>query len=70
MKEVLRKYIIESLDREPDIFNGYKRFDLELLENIISYICSKVTNLTITSLNKYLWYIDSLAFNRYRKIIK
>ncbi len=29
----------------------------------IAYIASKVRNLTITSLNKYLWYIDMLSFN-------
>ena len=34
------------------------------LENIISYIASKVDNLTITSLNKYLWFIDMLSFNK------
>lgn len=65
---VFRKYIInvlnESLNRKPDIYNGYKYFDIELVENIISYISSKVGNLTITSVNKYLWYIDMLAFKR------
>ena len=53
-----------KLNRKPDIYNGYKEFDLELVENIISYIASKVTNLTITSMNKYLWFIDSLSFNQ------
>ena len=41
-----------------------KQLDLEKIENIISYIASKVRNLTITSLNKYLWYIDMLSFNK------
>ena len=45
-------------------YNGYKSLDLEKVENIISYIASKVKNLTITSLNKYLWYIDMLSFNK------
>ena len=49
---------------KPDIYNGYKSLDLEKVENIISYIASKVNNLTITSLNKYLWYIDMLSFNQ------
>ena len=37
---------------------------MDKLENIISYIASKVDNLTITSLNKYLWFIDMLSFNK------
>ena len=50
--------------RKPDIYNGYKEFNMDKLENIISYIASKVDNLTITSLNKYLWFIDMLSFNK------
>ena len=38
--------------------------DIEKVENIISYIASKVKNLTITSLNKYLWFIDIVSFNQ------
>ena len=61
---IYRKVINNSLKLKPNIFNGYKAFDLELVENIISYISSKVSNLTITSLNKYLWFIDILSFNQ------
>lgn len=64
IQEMYRRYINKILNRKPDIYNGYKTFDLELVENIISYIASKVKNLTITSLNKYLWFIDILSFNR------
>lgn len=60
----LRKYLRYTLNREPDIYNGYALLDLEKVENIISYIASKVKNLTITSLNKYLWFIDMLSFNK------
>lgn len=35
----------------------------KLNEYHILYIASKVKNLTITSLNKYLWYIDMLSFH-------
>lgn len=59
----IRRYLKSVLNRKPDIYNGYKSLDLEKVENIISYIASKVKNLTITSLNKYLWYIDMLSFN-------
>lgn len=59
----IRRYLKLVLNRKPDIYNGYKTLDLEKIENIISYIASKVKNLTITSLNKYLWYIDMLSFN-------
>ena len=64
IQDMYRVYINKVLKRKPDIYNGYKLFDLELVENIISYISSKVNNLTITSLNKYLWFIDMLSFNQ------
>lgn len=63
VQDNIRKYLKFVLNRKPDIYNGYKSLDLEKVENIISYIASKVKNLTITSLNKYLWYIDMLSFN-------
>lgn len=62
MQDILRKYLKSTLKRKPDIYNGYKTLDLEKIENIISYIASKVKNLTITSINKYLWFIDMLSF--------
>lgn len=62
LQNLIRKCIVDNLARTPDIYNGYKLLDLEKLENIISYIASKVRNLTVTSLNKYLWYIDMLSF--------
>ena len=64
VQDNIRKYLKFALTRKPDIYNGYKKLDLEKVENIISYIASKVKNLTITSLNKYLWYIDMLSFNQ------
>ena len=64
IQEYYRIYLMKSLEREPDIYNGYQTFDLELVENIISYISSKVKNLTLTSLNKYLWFIDCISFKR------
>lgn len=63
-KMLLREYINFDLYNAPNIYNGYKKFNLELVENIISYIASKVENLSITSVNKYLWYIDMLSFNQ------
>lgn len=64
IQDMYKRVINNSLRLRPNIFNGYKVFDLELVENIISYISSKVNNLTITSLNKYLWFIDILSFNQ------
>lgn len=64
IQDLYRKHIKEILNRKPDIYNGYTQLDLEKIENIISYIASKVKNLTITSLNKYLWYIDMLSFSQ------
>ena len=63
VQDNIRRYLKFVLNRKPDIYNGYKSLDLDKVENIISYIASKVKNLTITSLNKYLWYIDMLSFN-------
>lgn len=53
VQDNIRRYLKSVLTRKPDIYNGYKSLDLEKVENIISYIASKVKNLTITSLNKY-----------------
>ena len=64
VQDNIRKYLNVELSRDPDIYNGYKSLNLDKVENIISYIASKVKNLTITSLNKYLWYIDMLSFNQ------
>lgn len=66
----LRKKIIENtLSHEENVFNGYKKFDFEKLENLISYIADKVNNLYQTSLNKYLWYIDFLYYKKYVRSI-
>lgn len=64
IQDNIRRYLRYALNRKPDIYNGYKSLDMEKVENIISYIASKVKNLTITSLNKYLWFIDILSFNQ------
>ena len=64
IQDNIRRYLRYSLNRKPDIYNGYKSLDIEKIENIISYIASKVKNLTITSLNKYLWFIDILSFSQ------
>lgn len=69
IQEMYRKYINKIITTTPNIYNGYKTFDLNIVENIISYIASKVDNLTITSINKYLWYIDILSFNQRGKAI-
>ncbi|MBP3284470.1 MAG: DUF4065 domain-containing protein [Clostridia bacterium] len=60
----LRGYLEKELVREPNIYNGYKQFDIDKVENLISYIASKVDNLYLTSLNKYLWFIDMVSFQR------
>ena len=63
-KNLLREYINAVLYKSPNIYNGYKEFDIDTVENLISYISSKVKNMTITSMNKYLWFIDMLSFNK------
>ena len=45
VQDNIRRYLKSVLNRKPDIYNGYKSLDLEKVENIISYIASKVKNL-------------------------
>ena len=59
----LKRFIEIGLKSEPNIFNGFKTLDLEKLQNLISYIASKTT-LYLTSLNKYLWFIDMISYNK------
>ena len=59
----LKLYIESELKTSPNIFNGFKVLDLEKLQNLISYIASK-THLYLTSLNKYLWFIDMISYNK------
>ena len=59
----LKIYIESELKTSPNIFNGFKVLDLEKLQNLISYIASK-TKLYLTSLNKYLWFIDMISYNK------
>ncbi|MEN8906840.1 MAG: type II TA system antitoxin MqsA family protein [Clostridiales bacterium] len=54
--------IIEKLEQPENIYNGFRKFNIDKTENLIGYIAEKVNNLYITSLNKYLWYIDFVAF--------
>jgi putative zinc finger/helix-turn-helix YgiT family protein len=67
--EIRKKIITAELDSPESIYNGFKKFDLEKLENLISYLADKVENLYLSSLNKYLWYIDFLHFKRYSRSI-
>ena len=58
----LKLYIENELKTSPNIFNGFKVLDLEKLQNLISYIASK-TKLYLTSMNKYLWFIDMISYH-------
>lgn len=53
--------IIESLTHHEDEFNGFRKFDVERLTNLIGYLSDQV-KLFKTGLNKYLWYIDFQNF--------
>ena len=63
----IESFIKSRLCHEVSIYNGFRKFDLDRLENLIGYIASKVNNLYKTSLNKYLWYID---FANYKESLK
>jgi putative zinc finger/helix-turn-helix YgiT family protein len=60
---MLVKYVNVILTHEPSEFNGFKKFDLEKTESLIAYLAEQV-DLTITSVNKYLWYIDFAYFKK------
>lgn len=57
-RNIVNSLLNLELKHNPDISNGFRAFDIERVENLISYIASKVNNLYKTSLNKYLWFID------------
>lgn len=55
---IIKSLLESELIHEEDILNGFRKFEIERVENLISYIADKVDNLYKTSLNKYLWFID------------
>ncbi|MCB2313249.1 DUF4065 domain-containing protein [Clostridium tagluense] len=57
-KNIIKSLLEIELNHEEDILNGFRKFEIERVENLISYIADKVDNLYKTSLNKYLWFID------------
>ncbi|MCX7903265.1 MAG: DUF4065 domain-containing protein [Caloramator sp.] len=60
-----KKYIINLLSHEENIYNGYKKFDFEKVENLIAYLADKINELYQTNLNKLLWYIDFIYYKHY-----
>ena len=65
----LSTFIQAKLSHNPSIYNGFREFDLDRLENLIGYIASRVNDLYKTSLNKYLWYMDFLNYKNNLKSI-
>lgn len=63
-RNIINSLLNLELSHPEDISNGFRKFDIERVENLISYIASKVDNLYKTSLNKYLWFIDFENFNK------
>ena len=61
MKDRFRNLIISFLTHKQDEYNGYRKFDIERVINLISYIAHN-TELYKTSLSKYLFYIDFTNF--------
>lgn len=62
-KEIIKNNVIDTLTHIQDEYNGYRKFDIDRLLNLISYIADN-TALYKTSLNKYLWYIDFANFKK------
>lgn len=62
IKNLAKQIINSKLSHDENIYNGFRKFDIERVENLISYVADKVDNLYKTSLNKYLWFIDFAYF--------
>jgi len=50
-------------EREPDEMNGFRRFNLDKMENLILFFASSVNHAFKTKMTKLLWYADFLCFN-------
>lgn len=57
-KNIVKSLLETELSHDEDISNGFRKFEIERIENLISYIADKTDNLYKTSLNKYLWFMD------------
>lgn len=60
-KDAFKISTINFLTHKEDEYNGFRKFDIERLINLISYIADNV-ELYKTNLNKYLWFIDFQNF--------
>lgn len=49
--------------REPGEMNGFRRFDLDKMQNLILFFASSVNHAFKTKMTKLLWYADVLCFN-------
>lgn len=63
-KNIVKSLLEVELSHDEDILNGFRKFEIERIENLISYIADKTENLYKTSLNKYLWFIDFENFKQ------
>jgi putative zinc finger/helix-turn-helix YgiT family protein len=68
INDMMKNLCVKSLFHKESEFNGFRKFDIERLTNLIAYLADKV-ELYKTSLNKYLWYIDFENFRRYVRSI-
>ncbi len=62
-KNIVKSLLETELRHDEDILNGFRKFEIDRVENLISYIADKTDNLYKTSLNKYLWFMDFENFN-------
>ena len=54
---------------QEDISTGYRLFDSERFENLVSYICWQIPYVTKTKLNRLLWYCDFVSFRQIQRSI-
>lgn len=56
-------------EKDADVFNGFKRFNIEKFKAMVVFFAKKQPSLYKTKLMKLLWYSDMLYFKNYIKSI-
>lgn len=57
-EEYLKKSVLDTLNKNLDIFSGFKNFDFEKFRDLVVFFASNTDKLFKTKLMKLLWYTD------------
>lgn len=64
-----REALNQRLVHYEDEYNGFRKFDVEKVENLISFLAERLNGIYLTSLNKLLFYIDFAYYKQYTRSI-